>query len=621
MKIDYKIRAVQVDLARQMETIPFLKEYIDFIAEHHYNTLFLYLEWRIRTKTFDIGKTEGYSAEELRELIEYAASRGIDVIPGLATLGHAELLFQQKKFASYSELREGIKGRFGNTKTSDFCPTIPQTRKFLESYLTEVAQIFHETPYLHVGCDEAWDIGYCSECRKKIKTFDDEQQIFADHLLFLHKVVKKLGKRMMIWDDLYETFPAALEQTPRDIIMVNWQYQKNVSGYLAHFKNLELTDRLKQYDKLGFEYLTAPADFFWNNIVTSTSHGDKYQPTGGLLTSWERKDSLLWKSFPAIAAAGQLWSGMAEDGETAMALAVREIFGINDESFINAIAYHANMVQRMAKQDFTTLTNQLFFGPDTATLDAFRMTLAVLMQYPGRMQDTRAEIILNDIIGDLVLKILSRRSDIACWNAIKGQSGESLDSLISEVADAGEKYAEFYVQHRRKKDVKPFMENIENWKQALADVKDMVEKKGMLTIRFVLPDLYGAEFCSVSAEINGKMTLLQRAVFKPFVELTQDSIYECTFPIPANAEITKVKIEANGFGGQGIAYIEAKTAEGTFIPAGITGETGSVEHAAYLLTPDVNYCFIGSRVISELFEDRSKAESLHGITVAMRKTE
>ena len=33
MKSNYEIRAVQVDLARQMETIPFLKSFIDFIAE------------------------------------------------------------------------------------------------------------------------------------------------------------------------------------------------------------------------------------------------------------------------------------------------------------------------------------------------------------------------------------------------------------------------------------------------------------------------------------------------------------------------------------------------------------------------------------------------------------
>ena len=41
MNIKYRIRAVQLDLARQMESMEFLKSFVDFIAENHYNTLFL----------------------------------------------------------------------------------------------------------------------------------------------------------------------------------------------------------------------------------------------------------------------------------------------------------------------------------------------------------------------------------------------------------------------------------------------------------------------------------------------------------------------------------------------------------------------------------------------------
>ena len=142
MNINYKIRAVQLDLARQMESMEFLKGFIDFIAENHYNTLFLYLEWRVRTKTFDIGKKDGYSAEELKEIIEYAETRGIDVIPGLAALGHAELILEQKKYENYAELRNGIKGRFQSNARHVFCPSLPETRKFIESYFTEVGRIF-----------------------------------------------------------------------------------------------------------------------------------------------------------------------------------------------------------------------------------------------------------------------------------------------------------------------------------------------------------------------------------------------------------------------------------------------------------------------------------------------
>lgn len=424
---------------------------------------------------------------------------------------------------------------------------------------------------------------------------------------------------MMIWDDLFELYPAVLEQTPRDVIMADWQYQKNVSGYLAHFRNLEQADRMAQYDRLGFEYLTGPADFFWNNTVTSTSHGEKYSPSGGLLTSWDRTLSLLWKSFPIIAAAGQLWSGNAENGETAMRTAICQIFGISDEAFIKAIAYHANMVHRMAKHDFSSLTTQLFFGPDAAIPDALRMALTVLTQYQGKTRDCRAETILNDIICDLELKILYYRSLIAVWNALKGQAGESLESLIGNVETSGEKYAEFYTKHRHEKSVTVFRNMINNWKQGLADVSDMVGKNGMLTVRFVLPDGHGATFTAISAVINGKDTFISRSVFKPNVELNRDCIYDCTFRIPADAEVSEVRFEVNGFGGQGIAYVEAKTEKGTFVPAAIIGEAGNVEHSLHLLKPDVNYCFMGSRVISDLYEDRSKAETLHKVTAAMKK--
>ena len=48
----WRIRAVQLDLARQMETVAFLEDYIDGIAANGFNTLVLYLEGRVATKSF-----------------------------------------------------------------------------------------------------------------------------------------------------------------------------------------------------------------------------------------------------------------------------------------------------------------------------------------------------------------------------------------------------------------------------------------------------------------------------------------------------------------------------------------------------------------------------------------
>ena len=157
MNINYKIRAVQLDLARQMESMEFLKGFIDFIAENHYNTLFLYLEWRVRTKTFDIGKKDGYSAEELKEIIEYAETRGIDVIPGLAALGHAELILEQKKYAINSSAVYHIMGLvclmlFLTYDASNVRGAVRTVRYFATALLSVFLLIIDALPHMLLSC-------------------------------------------------------------------------------------------------------------------------------------------------------------------------------------------------------------------------------------------------------------------------------------------------------------------------------------------------------------------------------------------------------------------------------------------------------------------------------------
>ena len=611
MKLDYRIRAVQVDLARQMETLPFLKGFIDFIAENHYNTLFLYLEWRVRTRTFDLGKKEGYSAEELREIIDYAALRGIDVIPGLATLGHAEQVLRLKKYASCSECRNGVQGRFGHTAVMDFCPSLPETREFLDSYLSDVAEIFTETPYFHVGGDEVFNMAYCAECRKKAPDLAGEARLYLEHFQFVHQVVTKLGKRMMFWDDMFEYYPDILPEMPRDIIMVNWQYQENVHGYLGHFCNLCFHDLLKQYDQLGFDYLTAPADFCWNNVDTSTVHGDKYHPMGGLLTSWEKSTSLLYKYFPTMAAAGQLWGQAAEDGAGAMDVALRQLFGVDDEPFLHAVAEYAGFAHRIPKVGLGSLTRFAFYGPDSDHFNALQTVISVLMQYPGKMRDTRAETVLNDILGDCVLKLLEARSKRACWCLLNGLAGESPEDLRTEVAEAGEKYAAFIAAHRRPQDTEKFRKMIDGWISALKEVEDGVRSKGILRVLFALPDGFGAE--NVRIYVNDAETA--SGVFKH----GNDAFYEAFFFLPAETAVKSVRFEVTGFAGQGVAYVEAKTARGRFVPDGIAGCAGIVEHPEHVLSPNVNFAYLGSQNTINGFRDRALPSLVNRICINMKK--
>lgn len=256
-----EIKAVQLDLARQKENINFIKKFINFIKKYGYNTIVLYLEGRIKTESFPyIPDEESYSPAQIREIVSYAKENKIDVIPVVSNFAHAEQFLQFKPIRKISELREGIQGRFSFFHDT-ICPSLEETYEFFEKYFSEISPLF-PSKYFHVGNDEVWDIGFCSLCKERIKKGETQADIFAKHIQKTYKIVNdKLGKKMMMWDDMFEIYPQALEKIPKDIIMCTWDYSYFVDLPHTHFTNFEKEDVFKKYEKMGFKYLFCPREY------------------------------------------------------------------------------------------------------------------------------------------------------------------------------------------------------------------------------------------------------------------------------------------------------------------------------------------------------------------------
>ena len=104
---------LQIDLARQKENLDYVKSYMDFAAENGYNSLIMYLENLVRTPSteyFDL--EESYSQDEIKELVTYAESRGLDVIPAFENLGHLERFFRYPQWQGFAEINKDTQGRF-----------------------------------------------------------------------------------------------------------------------------------------------------------------------------------------------------------------------------------------------------------------------------------------------------------------------------------------------------------------------------------------------------------------------------------------------------------------------------------------------------------------------------
>ena len=306
----FRMRAVFLDLGRQMETVDFIKDYIDFIADSGYNALCLYFEGRLKTPTTQaLPDAESYSKADIAAIGAKAKMRGIEIVPSVEVLGHAGLFFCDGKLRHLSEERDGD-GRWGGVARFDtFCPTLPESKEFIARYLSEVAAMFPGSRLMLVDMDEAWNIGFCKLCRERRKT-EGFGGIFARHVDFVHDVLAKAGKTMYMFDDFYEFFPERLAECPKDVWMSSWTYDRNVSkwGHRGHFAQRIRIDFLRRYRELGIKAVPACSTWFdYHNIRALSEYAAAAGCEGMTFTHWGVDDRFYGQYAPVVAAAGAYW--------------------------------------------------------------------------------------------------------------------------------------------------------------------------------------------------------------------------------------------------------------------------------------------------------------------------
>ncbi|AJE82720.1 MULTISPECIES: beta-N-acetylhexosaminidase [Streptomyces] len=203
----YAHRAVMLDVSRHFFTVDQVKRYIDQAAMYKINKLHLHLSddqgWRIAIDSWprlaeyggstQVGGGEGghYTKDQYRDLVAYAASRQLEVIPEIDMPGHTNAAL-----ASYAELNcDGVAPPlYTGTEVgfSSLCAGKDVTYDFVDDVIREIAEL---TPgdTLHIGGDEAHSTSH------------------EDYAAFMEKVqpvVAKYGKKVYGWHQLAGATPA-----------------------------------------------------------------------------------------------------------------------------------------------------------------------------------------------------------------------------------------------------------------------------------------------------------------------------------------------------------------------------------------------------------------------------
>ncbi|HWL53192.1 MAG TPA: family 20 glycosylhydrolase [Chthoniobacteraceae bacterium] len=613
------LRVVQLDLARQMETPRFIGSFMDFAADNGFNAVALYLEARIRTASFPHPSLEeSYSAEEISGMVSYAAAKGLEVIPVVSTLGHAQLFLRHAALEPLSETRPPFTGRFGPGEHKAFCPSQSETHAFLRGYLSEVAALF-PSRYFHIGCDETWDMRRCDLCRPR-----PAGKLFSDHLKAMARIVHgELGKRMIVWDDMFFEFPEALEQLPRDTILACWQYQSQVDIPRGHFLHREAVDLLELYDRMGFDYLICPADYSLDNAASFTAYAARHRPLGGWLTLWEKQEMTPLQSLPLVGAVGRMWSAWpSADAGRALQEASRHLFGLDDPLFDQALRTFCrggyDKERNSTTGAFLTLCHD---SPDPTREETVRLLLMLLAQFRNQVSPPSLPV-LDEIILSLESEQASHQLARIFPRLAMGLEKPpftGLEEVKKQIATIRDRRLALHAAVRPGLSLHLVESLYARYLSELDALPELAASHGLLHVFFCLADQYSAQTTRFSLIYVGEPepVAVAQGVFKAGKGF--DAYYSRLFPTVDRERVPEaVLIETWGYGGQGFTWFEVVNARGRFIPEEVKVEQGSLTRPEWLLRHDWKASFAGEPDARVSFFDETASTAVHRFRVTLR---
>jgi hexosaminidase len=323
-------RGVSDDISRgPVPTVNYIKRQLRTFAAFKLNMHSFYMEHVFASTEHPlIGPTGGaLTPEEIRDLVSYARSYHIELVPEQQTFGH---LHKALKFEKYNELAETPYGDV-------LSPQQEGTYKLIADWYRELNELFPGR-FFHIGEDETFELGE-GQSREAARA-RGVGAVYFEHLNRVRDLLKPYNRRVMFWGDIALNHPDLIGKIPKEMIVMNWDYAPKD----------DFTERIKPFKSAGLDEFVCPGAGGWNqifpnvdsssrNIVNFVRDGQAAGALGMMNTTWDDDGESLFEMswYGIVLGAAASWQQQALDTKNFDADFDWSFFRNDGDQFVRAI--------------------------------------------------------------------------------------------------------------------------------------------------------------------------------------------------------------------------------------------------------------------------------------------
>jgi len=207
--------AFHIDWNMAQHRVEYLRQWLPRLAAAGYDAVLWEMENGVAWETCpECVAPDALDKATFRSILDEARALGLESIPLLQTIGHAEYVLRHEPYAPLRELPD---------KIDQYCPRNPEVLPFLDRWIREVVDLFGAPGRFHIGADEAWHLGSCESCQAFCEEHSSSR-LYVDHVNAVARPLLEAGIRPMIWADMVLHHHEALDRLDRRFMLCDWNY-------------------------------------------------------------------------------------------------------------------------------------------------------------------------------------------------------------------------------------------------------------------------------------------------------------------------------------------------------------------------------------------------------------